>query len=232
VTGEIQALIARGREEGELTYDEIIEALPEAIIDIDAIEKVIESLVAAGIEVIRPDDPLQERLAKTLEDEGLSWIVKSSLTERAYWIGAQRAAKLLGASKKTGAGFIKPILKTSHHRSADDTFPFTRLGRILADLVKAIQCEHKSPEAMHGHVDSLNVTLEDLASAWQRELRDSKGLIQDFLRLIEVVREARTPDSKRELLTSVNTLNQPLRRLSLLETSHDIQDRFDQAQTK
>lgn len=51
-TPAFQALLAKGRECGKVTHDELNEALPDGAITVDQLEAVISMLNEAGIQVV------------------------------------------------------------------------------------------------------------------------------------------------------------------------------------
>lgn len=226
---ELRALIERGKTEGELTYNDVVDAFRDTIMDIDAIDQIIYLLGEAGVDVIRPDDPLKERLVDALNTEGLSWMLTSSLTERAFWLGAYQSARLLGADSKTKNGLYRNVLNTLWERASDDTFQSTRFGRIHTELLSAVGREDVRLCELVERVDLLEAILSELSQTWQVGARDAQKLIRGLRDLINFISGPSGPATKRkvtDLTGIIQALETPLRQLSLLETSHKLQDRF------
>jgi len=94
----IQGLIDLGRDQGYVTYDDVLEALPEAERDLDQLEEVFVALQAAGIEVGEPiglpaaeevepeelEEEEEENHYDLLEDEGYLDAVDSDDTIGLY----------------------------------------------------------------------------------------------------------------------------------------------------
>ncbi len=72
-TSQLQELIARGKEQGYLTYAEINDHLPESVVDTDQIDDIIQMLRDLGIPVHErapsPDDILNDDAPEAIDDE-------------------------------------------------------------------------------------------------------------------------------------------------------------------
>ncbi len=72
-TSQLQELVARGKEQGYLTYAEVNDHLPESVTDSDQIDDIIQMLKDLGIPVHErapsPEDMLGEDAAEVIDDE-------------------------------------------------------------------------------------------------------------------------------------------------------------------
>jgi len=227
----IRMLIRRGELAGELTYTEIVAAFSGSIIDVDALGQIVTLLREAGIKVIHVDGSFEDHLERALIEEGRCWILASSLTERAFWIGACEAAKLLGADEKRI--FWKVFGKTIWERGADDTFPCTTVGKSYTKLLELVRDGDVRLDDLREPLDMLEDSLHEVARNWRKHSDEVERLIQALRCRLELTPKAlaRQPDEQfdkgafnaRDLIRAIE---RPLRQLALLQTSHKLQDRF------
>lgn len=64
-----------------------------------------------------------ESADKALHDEGLSWIKKSSLLMRAYYLGVYGALESVADERDLKGLLLRTFTATVFPRSGDDTFP-------------------------------------------------------------------------------------------------------------
>jgi len=225
-----RSLIKRSKLKGEINYDEILATLPYAIIDIDASEELIKSFEDEGIEVIRTDLPLKDRLEITLEKSDFRWMRSSALTERAYWIGAYQVTKELGIDKENR--LLSRLLKTLWKRSADDTFSSTSVGAKHKVLLENIDHKNKDLTELTGNLEDLKKLLHKLNNEWGETLQFARERIEELQNLlvnhnISVSHDSEVSETRLiQLRHFISSLEEPLRRLSLLETTHFMQDRL------
>ena len=183
-------------------------------------------------------------------DEDRKWIASSALTERAYLIGMIKLSDtltklgVLPADNQLIDKIDRRILfETMFYRSADDSFEPTPLGQLYdqlkrsnreKDRLKVLECTNE-----------INVVCEYL----QSEFKESVSFIQEQTKMLQAIHQRWDLAGRTEELSSpvdqqalestdrgfpdegvaakiLHLIEERLRFIALLQTSHKLNDRF------
>lgn len=226
-------LLAKGKEEGEVTQSAIEEAIPYSVIEDEALNDIFKIFEDQGIRVHRSYESMVEALKGQLTRQRYKWVTQSGLTERAYWIGAFEALSLTDTAQDQLNSISPKILQTLFHRSADDSFPRTNLGNLFVELESYIRCwenefskAKQATKKIHNELESLSHQfLECLKEAMELNAQIGKLAQKDAIN--QGVNVESWPGRERQVFEALTALKGSLLYLALLQTSHDMQSRFD-----
>lgn len=149
-------------------------------------------------------------------DSNLAWIKKSSLIERAYFLGLEVGLLAVMSEKDTSKmNIMSDIFKTLSPRSADDTFPSTRIGSVF----RGLKNKARSDDDVRFSTNDLK-PLTDAVAEMTSLYRQNRSTVDDILHRFERA----SLDEQRELLIPLEKF---LRVISLLETDHLISARLE-----
>ena len=95
LTAEMVALIEKGKEQGFVTYDDILDVFPEAEDELDKIDALYQSLMSEGVSVLADNKPQQ--------DPGRQFVAKQDEEERIRSMRVPAATGLTEEELKSGA---------------------------------------------------------------------------------------------------------------------------------
>ena len=95
LTAEMVALIEKGKEQGFVTYDDILDVFPEAEDELDKIDALYQSLMSEGVSVLADNKPQQ--------DPGQQFVAKQDEEERIRSMRVPAATGLTEEELKSGA---------------------------------------------------------------------------------------------------------------------------------
>jgi len=125
------------------------------------------------------------------------------------------------------------LLKTLWKRSADDTFSSTGVGAKHKVLLENIDLKNKDLTELTGNLEDLKKLLHKLNNEWGETLQFARERIEELQKLlvdhdISVLHDSEVSETRLiQLHHLISSLEEPLRRLSLLETTHFMQDRLN-----
>jgi hypothetical protein len=162
------------------------------------------------------------------QNSGFSWIKKSSLVERAYFLGLFSGLGAIAAEDDLNRLGLTTIMNTLWCRGGDDTFPSTKIGQAFS-LLKGHFHEH--PE------NSDRFMIEDVANL-REVVREDERFLQHHLRAIDDMFSRFPSSSSKPMLTDdelrseqyrlLEALEPYLRIVALLETDHLLSKRLDE----
>ena len=230
---QIRELLIKGKAEGKITQEEIEEAIPYSAIDYEALGEIFKVFEDQGVTVVTRDKMLIESLQNKLMAEGFSWMRRSALTERAYWQGAYQALSMIDGSDALLRSIFFKASKTLFNRAGDDSFPGTTLGALFLELdefiqrrSRALQSLEQLIERIHREIDLLNKEF----SVCQVQVRELIGDLHELTQCNDLVLDADTrsrSNFERDSFEVLQAIRKRFQYLALLQTSHDIQSRFD-----
>jgi hypothetical protein len=164
----------------------------------------------------------------------INWITKSSLLKRAYLIGVWQAVSALNDKDDFTKIFLPHLSETMWESSLDDTFPTTQLGEIYLVLKNSIE-NTKIENLDELKIDELINNLNNLNKTWQDRFEYTLRIISKIRKImIDLQRKSNiTSLSNDQLLTDDlnylirKELDDALRFLSLLETNHKTNEKFE-----
>ena len=74
-----------------------------------------------------------------LEEEDYTWIKRSALTERAYFLGLRNGLSAITAKSRVSRLVFRALVKTLHLRAGDDTFAAGPLASACAALGRDLE---------------------------------------------------------------------------------------------
>jgi len=177
-------------------------------------------------------DSAEHELAKNPD---MSWITKSALTERAYYVGLFNGLSGIADEELINGHIVKLVMGTMWQREADDTFPSTKIGQNYQKLMNKINSRQPVDDEFKQVLKSLEHYIESNNRKWQGVMREVQGLMErvsDIVVALEnnTVVAASNHDYKnwyelRELfLGHLGTL---ARQVALIEIDHNLQNRFE-----
>ncbi len=95
LTAEMVALIEKGKEQGFVTYDDILDVFPEAEDELDKIDALYQNLMSEGVSVLADNKPQQ--------DPGQQFVAKQDEEERIRSMRVPAATGLTEEELKSGA---------------------------------------------------------------------------------------------------------------------------------
>ena len=182
-------------------------------------------------------------------DEDTKWIASSALMERAYLFGMIKLSHTLielgvmPADNQLIDKISRRMLKTMFYRSADDSFEPTPLGQ-LYDQLKRSNREKDRLKVLES-TNEINVVCEYL----QSEFKESVSFIQEQTKMLQAIHQRWDLAGRTEELSSPadqqalestdrgfsdegvaakipHLIEERLRFIALLQTSHKLNDRF------
>lgn len=162
------------------------------------------------------------------QNSGFSWIKKSSLVERAYFLGLFSGLGAIAAEDDLNRLGLTTITNTLWCRSGDDTFPSTKIGQAFSLLKRHL---HEHPDT------SDRFMIKDVPNL-REVIRENERFFQHHLRAIDDVL-SRFPTSsseptfpadelRSEQHRLLETLEPYLRIVALLETDHLLSKTLDE----
>ena len=163
------------------------------------------------------------------QDSGLSWIKKSSLVERAYFLGLLSGlGGITPEHELSQIGLMTPILETLRCRKGDDTFPYTKIGEAFSSLKGSLQ----------EHPDASSRNLVECILGLRKAIEDDQQLFQHQLHVIDELLSRFPSDSGNPTLASrdlrseqhrlLEAMEPYLRIVALLETDHLLSKRMEE----
>ena len=190
-------------------------------------DKVDEEAVEAAINAAR------DALSK---DPELAWIGKSSLAERAYYMGLLSGLSAI-AQEGVPSKCLAPILmKTLFPRAADDTFPSTDLGQTFAGLERSLRSIVETGELDLSAIEAIEIRAMQLDQQWRECYQSALELLASIRSEVSGLRmpiEGDKADGMRashdlqRVYMQFERLAGALRFLSLLETHHEFLKRLE-----
>lgn len=152
-------------------------------------------------------------------ETGLAWVKKSTLMERAYFMGLLFGLSAIADEGYLSKNLFKPIiLGAMYARKADDTFSATTIGRDYEELKEVIYRDQTL------NFDEIKQLADSLLAHIREQDRRWRYLVEEALsRLNHLTNDARDE----EIYAIVQDLERCIRQISLLETDHNIWKRLD-----
>lgn len=172
-----------------------------------------------------------EAADKALHDESFSWIRKSSLYERAYYLGVYTVLESLTDEGNLKKLLLRTLINTIEPRVRDDTFPSTQIGRLYGELRnqvmrfadKSIQCVDEQDVSFDDKLKQLDRLIEERDHFWRYHLRGSQELLRDLQNMSEQFGSPDPPERNlmhHRIWETLERLKEVLRVVALLETDH------------
>lgn len=162
------------------------------------------------------------------QNSGFSWIKKSSLVERAYFLGLFSGLGAIAAEDDLNRLGLATLTNTFWCRSGDDTFPTTKIGQAFS-LLKGRLHEHPETSDRFMIEDAMN--LREVVTKEERFLQHHLRAIDDvFSRFPSSSSKPTFTDDelRSEQHRLLETLEPYLRIVALLETDHLLSKRLDE----
>ncbi|WP_319587945.1 hypothetical protein [uncultured Desulfobulbus sp.] len=186
-------------------------------------KKQVDAAVASAKEAIRPD-------------ADLSWVTRSALMERAYFLGLYAGLRSIANEDDLRGLVLKTITNTMFSRNGDDFFTSTSLGKVFNALQHEILYAERqivNPES----IDSLRVGIEEIDHRWKYNVNEAEELTEALRRTIQAstVTGVASPTTDREerdfrhrCCQMLQHLEKCIRFLSLPQTDHRKWRSFDE----
>ncbi len=162
------------------------------------------------------------------QNSEFSWIQKSCLVERAYFLGLFAGLRAIAAEDDLNQLCLTPIINTLGCRKGDDTFPSTKVGQAFSSLKGALQ-ERPEPS---------NPSMIEYVANLREAIREDERFFQHHLRAIDDMFSRFSSSSEKLTLTNndlrseqyhlLEALEPYLRIVALLETDHLLSNRLDE----
>ena len=149
------------------------------------------------------------------KEKEYSWINSSSLILRAYFLGLYFGLKDIAAERDLNSLVLSIFKETMFQRSADDTFPSTRIGRAFFSVK-----EDLGETAGHFSKDKM-ATLREAVENIEHAILAAFGELASLM--------ADVPIRTSEMSGFLYALERPLRTIALFETDHLLSKRLDHA---
>ncbi len=174
----------------------------------------------------------QQALSNT---PGLTWIRKSALSERAYFLGLYTGLSGIAKEDLLKRLMIDLVLGTTWQREADDTFESTTIGRNYRGLSDAVRRKESLGSDFQQMIETLQFDIEQHDRKWH-------GIIREVQKLMKIIAEAAIAseqdivescddcheERRHELWKLVDYLEPLARLIALLDTDHNLQSRFEE----
>ncbi len=162
------------------------------------------------------------------QNSGFSWIKKSALVERAYFLGLFSGLSAIAADDDLKP-FDSILIKTLRYRKGDDTFPSTKVGQAFSSLRGKLR-ERPEPS---------NPSMIEYVANLREAIREDERFFQHHLRAIDDMFSRFSSSSEEPTLTNndlrseqqhrlLEALEPYLRIVALLETEHLLSNRLDE----
>lgn len=230
---QLLELVAKGKRAGGLTQSEIERAIPYSVVEGEALGELFRAFEDQGIKVILNSESMLDSLETQLAREQYKWIKRSGLTERAFWIGALEALSLFHIAESQLNSISMKLVDTLWRRSGDDSFPSTNLGRLFLDLEQHVVNRETASMTFTQTTGKISDELETLRQQFSACLEDARRFNHDVAIImrsnISNQNSGIEPSEmqKEEVSRILGKLKERLLYLSLLQTHHDLQRRFD-----
>ncbi|MEI6320069.1 MAG: hypothetical protein WCS09_16240 [Pseudomonadota bacterium] len=172
-------------------------------------------------------------------DTDLAWIMKSCLIERAYFLGLCKGLAAIAEEDAIGKHhLLRTLVSTYWSRSADDTFPSTRLGRGFAALQEGLRgldvgkpLDQQVIEAVIRDIDLLDREWRGRVEHARKLLADTQSAASGFRPPIneDAPEQKRAAEELSQMHSFVSELGVMVRHIALLETDHEMSKRIENA---
>ena len=171
-------------------------------------------------------------------DTDLAWIRKSCLIERAYFLGLFKGLDAIAEEDALGNRPAQWFMKTYWSRSADDTFPSTRLGRDFAALKKGLGYLETGNGMDQPAIETVIRDIDLLDRKWRECVKRARTLLAEtqsagsgFRPPIDddIPDRKRAGEELRQIHGRVSALGDMVRYMALLETHHEMSKRLESA---
>ncbi len=171
-------------------------------------------------------------------DTDLAWIRKSCLIERAYFLGLFKGLTAIAEEDAIGNHPVRFFTQTLWSRSADDTFPSTRLGRDFAALEKGLRRLETGNGIDQQVIETVIEDIDVLDRKWRECVKTARAFLSETQSVSAGFRppnEDDVPDRKRageeirQIHDRVSALVDIVRYMALLETNHEMSKRLESA---
>ena len=170
-------------------------------------------------------------------DPELGWIGKSCLIERVYFLGLYKGLIAIAEEDAIGKSHLsRSLMSTIWSRSADDTFPSTRLGRDFEALQKGVyglevgkRLDQQLIEAVFRDIDLLDREWRPCVEHARELLAATQSAASGFRPPINenAPERKRVADERIQMLDLVSALGPIVRHIALLETHHEMSKRLE-----
>lgn len=170
------------------------------------------------------------------KDRDSEWIGKSSLTERAYYMGLLSGLSAIAQEDVPSKRLAPILMKTLFPRAADDTFPSTSLGQSFAGLEHSLRSIVETGELDLPAMEAVEIRTRQLDQKWRNCHQVALKLLTNIRSEISGFRPPIKEDEADKVRAShdlqrvhmqLEELGITLRFLSLLETHHELSKRFE-----
>jgi hypothetical protein len=167
---------------------------------------------------------------------GFAWIKKSSLLERAYYMGLFNGLRRIAKEEHLSNSLLQPILGTFFPRRADDSFDFTGMGEAFESLKQHLMQRDSDKPALLEALQQFADQIDRQDREWNTRLRHTRHLLEEIRAVNRVTRSDRSAletaeqQERRlnETLRLIESLEELARYIALLETDHRIWKSLDE----
>jgi hypothetical protein len=170
-------------------------------------------------------------------DPELDWIGKSCLIERAYLLGLYKGLTAIAEEDAIGKSHLsRSLMSTLWSRSADDTFPSTRLGRDFEALQKEVYGLEDGKRLDQQVIEAVIRDIDFLDQEWRGRVEYARKLLADTQSVASRFQQPSNEDAPerkrvanecRQMLGFVAELGPMVRHIALLETHHEMSKRLE-----
>lgn len=171
-----------------------------------------------------------------MKNSDLAWVRKSSLVERAYFMGLLNGLSAIANDDVTGKLMVQILAGTIFSRAADDTFPSTQLGQDFAALKVGLQSLRTGngldPSVIEKVVSDINL----LDREWNGCVKSARSLLADIQSMAselrprsngDVLDAERAHEEHSQIERRVFAVNDMVRFIALLKTHHELSKRLE-----
>lgn len=171
-----------------------------------------------------------------MNNPDVAWVSKSSLVERAYFMGLLNGLSAIANDDVTGRLMVPILSGTLFSRAADDTFPLTQLGQDFAALKVGLQSLRTGngldPSVIEKVVSDINL----LDREWNGCVKSARSLLADIQTLAsefrprsegDVLDAERAHEEHSQIERRIFSVNEMLRFIALLKTHHELSKRLE-----
>ncbi len=168
-------------------------------------------------------------------DPDISWVRKSSIFQRAYFLGLLEGLASIAEEDAIGKRFVPLLIGTLRSKSADDTFSSAQLGQDFTALKTSLREIETGSNWDRHSIDEVNADIDSLDRRFRSCVKHAGTLIGEIALEIAGLEPpinsvARDREGEYEVRSRIHDrmsqLEEMMRFIALLETHHELDKRF------
>lgn len=192
-------------------------------------------MISAKIDKAAVETAVSAAADSLANNPNLAWIRKSSLVQRAYFLGLFEGLTAIAEEDSTGNKLAESLIGSIWSRSADDTFPSTQLGQDFTALKERLGRIDNASSFDRPTIDKVITDIKSLNREFRSCVEAARALIGEIELEIAGLKPridnvARDRKGEHEVLHRIHDrmyyLEEMMRFMALLETHHELDKRF------